>query len=54
MNLENHSKIAGCSHVRIFLAIKMAEKITPKIAVNIMHVKGPLKVVGLIVQCRES
>ena len=35
MNLENRSKIAGCSHVRHFLAIEIAEKIAPiKIAVN--------------------
>ena len=29
-NLANCSKVAGCSHVRIFLAIEIAEKIVPK------------------------
>ena len=36
-------KIAGCSHVRIFLAIEIAEKIAPKIAVNIARVNAPLE-----------
>ena len=40
VNLENRSKIAGCSHVRIFLAIEIAEKIPPKIVVNIVRVNG--------------
>ena len=42
VNLENRSKIAGCSHVSGFLAFKIADKIAPKIAVNIARVKGPL------------
>ena len=29
-NLANCSKVTGCSHVRIFLAIEIAEKIVPK------------------------
>ena len=42
MNLQNRSKIAGCSHERIFLAIEIAVKI----AVNIARVKGPLRFVA--------
>ena len=36
-------KIAGCSHVRFFLAIEIAEKIAPKIAANIARVNAPLE-----------
>ena len=41
VNLQKHSKFAGCSHVRIFLAIEISKKNAPKIAVNIAGVNGP-------------
>ena len=39
--MTNRSKIAGCSHVRIFLAIEFAENIASEIAVNIARVNEP-------------
>ena len=54
MNLQNRSKIAGCSHERIFLAIEIAVKIAVKIAVNIARVKGPLRFVASDGKCNSE
>ena len=41
LNFQNCSKVSGFSHMRIFPAIEIAVKITPKVAVNIACANRP-------------